>query len=150
MSEEDLNSVVEFTNRILELSGLNLRASLETREAEARIQVRGDDVSMLLGHNAELLDTLEYLGNRLHTKQTGEESRIVFDSGNYRARREKELQLMAEKAAERVRSSRVPFIFDAMNPHERRIIHLTLAQDSTVRTESQGSGENRKVTVYPA
>jgi spoIIIJ-associated protein len=149
MSEEDLNSVVEFTNRILELSGLNLRASLETREAEARIQVRGDDVSMLLGHNAELLDTLEYLGNRLHTKQTGEESRIVFDSGNYRARREKELQLMAEKAAERVRSSRVPFIFDAMNPHER-IIHLTLAQDSTVRTESQGSGENRKVTVYPA
>jgi spoIIIJ-associated protein len=150
MSEEDLNSVVEFTNRILELSGLDLRASLETREAEVRIQVRGDDVSMLLGHNAELLDTLEYLGNRLHTKQAGEESRIVFDSGNYRARREKELQLMAEKAAERVRSSRVPFIFDAMNPQERRIIHLTLAKDSTVRTESQGSGENRKVTVYPA
>ena len=37
-----------------------------------------------------------------------------------------------------------------MNPHERRIIHVTLAEDSTVRTESQGSGENRKVTVYPA
>ena len=62
--------------------------------------MRGNDVSVLLGHNAELLDALEYLGNRLHTKRSGEESRIVFDSGNYRGRREEELQLMAEKAAE--------------------------------------------------
>ena len=111
--------------------------------------MRGEDVALLLGHNAELLDALEYLGNRILARKSGDESKVVFDSGGYRARREKELRLMAEKAAERVRTSRIPFTFDPMTPNERRIVHLALADDSSVTTESQGTGENRKVTVRP-
>lgn len=57
---------------------------------------------------------------------------------------------MAEKAAEKVRVSRIPFTFDPMTPNERRIIHLMLASDDTITTESQGNGENRKVTIRPA
>ncbi|PYP84215.1 MAG: hypothetical protein DMF61_20790 [Blastocatellia bacterium AA13] len=81
---------------------------------------------------------------------SGLDSRIVVDSGSYRAGREKELQLMAVKAAERVRTSRIPFSFDPMTPNERRIVHLALSEDSTVRTESQGGGVDRKVTIFPA
>jgi spoIIIJ-associated protein len=83
-------------------------------------------------------------------RASGDEARLVFDSSGYRARREKELRLMAEKAAEKVRLSRIPFSFDPMTPNERRIIHLTLANDTSVTTESQGNGENRKVTIRPA
>jgi len=150
MTSDEVNSVVEFTNQVLRSSGLDLRASLEETGDGLRVQVRGSDIALLLGHNAELLDALEYLGNRLVTRSAGEETRIVFDSGSYRAQRERELRLMAEKAAERVRGSRIPFSFDPMNPNERRIIHLALAEDGTVKTESQGNGENRKVTIYPA
>ena len=150
MLEEHVNSVVEFINNILRSSGLHLKASPEQSGDEIKVQVRGNDVSLLLGHSAELLDALEYLGNRYLTHLAGEETKLVFDSHNYRAQREKELQLMAEKAAERVRTSRIPFSFDPMNPNERRIIHLALAEDATVKTESQGNGENRKVTIYPA
>jgi spoIIIJ-associated protein len=150
MSEEDVNLIVEFTNQILDSSGLDLEAGADQTEAGLKIQVRGDDVALLLGHNAELLDALEYLGNRVLARATGDEARVVFDSGGYRARREKELQLMAEKAAEKVRLSRIPFSFDPMTPNERRIIHLTLATDASVTTESQGNGENRKVTIRPA
>ena len=150
MSEEDVNLIVEFTNQILDSSGLDLSAGADQTEAGLKIQVRGDDVALLLGHNAELLDALEYLGNRVLARATGDEARVVFDSGGYRARREKELQLMAEKAAEKVRLSRIPFSFDPMTPNERRIIHLTLATDASVTTESQGNGENRKVTIRPA
>jgi spoIIIJ-associated protein len=57
--------------------------------------------------------------------------------------------MMAEKAAERVRTSHVPFSFDPMSPNERRIVHLALAGDDTVRTESLGDGIDRKVTIYP-
>jgi spoIIIJ-associated protein len=74
----------------------------------------------------------------------------VLDSGNYRARREKELRLMAEKAAERVRTTRIPFSFDPMSPNERRIVHLALGEDQSVKTESRGNGVDRKVTIYPA
>lgn len=150
MSEEDINLVVEFTNRVLGSSGLELKAGADHAEDGLKIQVRGDDVPLLLGHNAELLDALEYLGNRVLARASGEEARLVFDSGGYRARREKELRLMAEKAAEKVRVSRIPFNFDPMTPNERRIIHLALANDASVTTESQGNGENRKVTIRPA
>ncbi len=150
MSEEDVNLVVEFTNHVLGSSGLDLKAGADHTEDALKIQVRGDDVALLLGHNAELLDALEYLGNRVLARASGDEARLVFDSGGYRARREKELRLMAEKAAERVRLSRIPFSFDPMTPNERRIIHLALANDASVATESQGNGENRKVTILPA
>jgi spoIIIJ-associated protein len=49
-----------------------------------------------------------------------------------------------------VRQTRAPFTFDPMSPGERRIIHLALSTDASVRSESQGSGDHRKVTIYPA
>lgn len=149
MSQEDVNMVVDFTNRVLGSSGLDLEAFAESSGDGFEIQVRGEDVALLLGHNAELLDALEYIGNRILARKSGDESKVVFDSSGYRARREKELRLMAEKAAERVRTSRISFTFDPMTPNERRIVHLALADDSSVTTESQGNGENRKVTVRP-
>jgi spoIIIJ-associated protein len=149
MSEEDVSLVVDFTNQLLISAQLELEASAEHTDSGTKIQVRGGDVGLLLGHNAELLDALEYLANRVLSRSAGEESRVVFDSGGYRARREKELRLMAEKAAEKVKLSRIPFSFDPMTPNERRIIHLALAEDDSVTTESQGNGENRKVTVRP-
>jgi len=150
MSEEDTNLVVGFTNQVLGSSGLDLEAVADQADDSLKIQVRGEDVALLLGHNAELLDALEYLGNRVLARASGEEARLVFDSGGYRARREKELRLMAEKAAEKVRLSQIPFSFDPMTPNERRIIHLALANDGSVTTESQGNGENRKVTIRPS
>jgi len=149
MSEENVNLVVDFIDQILGSSGLDLKARASQTEDGVRIEVSGSDVALLLGRNAELLDALEYLGNRVLARSAGEETRLVFDSNGYRARREKELRLMAEKAAEKVRLSRIPFTFDPMTPNERRIIHLALAGDDAVTTESLGNGENRKVTIRP-
>lgn len=149
MSEESLNPVVDFVNQVLSFSGLDLEARAEPGDDGFSVEIRGDDVALLLGHNAELLDALEYLGNRILARSS-EDARLLFDSNGYRARREKELRLMAEKAAEKVRASRIPFSFDPMTPNERRIVHLALANDATVATESQGNGENRRVTIRPA
>ena len=57
--------------------------------------------------------------------------------------------MMAEIAAEKVRLSKVPFAFDPMSANERRIIHLALSDNTAIRTESSGTGENRKIVVYP-
>jgi len=149
MSDGDVNLVVDFTNELLASSGLDLKAGVDQGDDGTKVQVRGEDVALLLGHNAELLDALEYLGNRVLARTSGEDAKLIFDSAGYRGRREKELRLMAEKAAEKVRVSRIPFSFDPMTPNERRIIHLTLADDTSVTTESQGNGENRKVTIRP-
>jgi spoIIIJ-associated protein len=150
MSEDEVRKVVDFTNRILRLSGFDLKATAEPVDGGHRIDLHGADMPLLLGHNAELLEALEYLVTRLLIRESGDETQIAFDANNYRARREKELRLMAEKAAERVRATKISFSFDPMSPSERRILHLALATDSTVKTESQGAGENRKVVVHPA
>ena len=150
MSNDHQQNVLEFLNRVLDMSGLDLKASIEPAPEGLKIQVRGGDVSFLLGRNAELLEALEYLANRIFSPASGLDGRIVVDSGSYRAGREKELQLMAAKAAERVRTSRIPFSFDPMTPNERRIVHLALVDDASVRTESQGGGVDRKVTIFPA
>jgi spoIIIJ-associated protein len=150
MTPEDANTIVEFINQVVKESHLQLTATAESVENGFTVQVRGADVSVLLAHNAEVLDALEYLGNRLLSKNREEETHIVFDSGNYRARREKELQMMAEKAAEKVRLTKTPFAFDPMSSNERRIIHLALSAFNGVKTESRGNGENRKLIVFPA
>ena len=150
MSNDNQQDVLEFLNRVLERSSLDLEATPEPTQDGFKVQVRGGDVSFLLGRNAELLEALEYLVNRIFAPMSGLDSRIVVDSGSYRASREKELQLMAVKAAERVRTSRIPFSFDPMTPNERRIVHVALVDDASVRTESQGGGVDRKVTIFPA
>ena len=151
MTQDDANFIIDFTNELLKSSRLKLKADAETTQDESfKVQVRGEDVAILLGHNAEFLDALEYLGNRVLSKGREEETHIVFDSGNYRARREKELLLMAEKAAEKVRLTKIPFKFDPMSSNERRIIHVALANEAGVRTESKGNGDERRLVVFPA
>jgi spoIIIJ-associated protein len=143
-----------FVGRIIKAAGFDLSVEVDDlggdEPGSIRVTLSGSDRGLLLGRNAELLDALEYITNRTFGRQLSHDGKIAFDSGNYRALREQELKLMAEKAAERVRSSRTAFTFDAMSPSERRIIHLTLGDDRTVRTESVGDGTERKVKVFPA
>ena len=68
-------------------------------------------------------------------------------SASFRAMRETELRAMAHHAADRVRSTGLPFFFGPMNASERRIIHLTLADDSDLFTESIGEGNSRRLKV---
>jgi spoIIIJ-associated protein len=140
-----------FVERITETAGFDLEVEVdETGEEDSyRVVLNGPDRGLLLGRGAELLDAIEYVTNRAFGKQMHHDAKIVFDSGNYRALRERELQLMAQAAADRVRSSRASFTFEPMTPSERRIIHLALVEDASVRTESTGDGLDRKVKILP-
>jgi spoIIIJ-associated protein len=143
----------DFVERLNEAAGFEIDVTVEESNADSgdyRVVLSGPDRGLLLGRTAELLDAIEYVTNRAFGKQMRHDAKIVFDSGNYRHMREQELQLMAVKAAERVRSSRAAFTFDPMSPSERRIIHLALADEAGVRTESTGDGLERKVRIVPA
>jgi spoIIIJ-associated protein len=147
------DEIAAFVQKVVDAADFDLDVRVEQVGAEphdVRVVLAGPDRGLVLGRGAELLDALEYLTSRVFSKQIDHDGRIVFDSGNYRALREQELRLMAVKAAERVRGSRSPFLFEPMSPSERRIIHLALVDDTSVRTESVGNGADRKVKVVPA
>lgn len=151
MSDEMIaTNLDEFVSTVLDLTGLDLTAEVDFQPGAVMVNFAGEDVPLLLGRNGELLNALEYIANKVYGKQLPEETKIIFDSEGFRSMRERELQLMAKHAAERVRTSKRPFAFEPMSPSERRIVHMALAEQAGVRTESQGEGEDRKVTVFPA
>ena len=125
-------------------------ASRELENPEIVVEFKGKDQGLLLEHNAELLLALEHVSLRWLWLDPQFYGRIRFDSAGYRGIRIEELKLSARVAAGRVRETHAPFRFNAMSSRERRILHLVLKEEPDVRSESEGTGEDRCLVVYPA
>lgn len=154
MSEVDLSvlkpRVETFVSDLIDKSSLDLKVVVSDEDPEAiAVTFQGLDLPLLLGHNAELLDALQYVTRRAFATEVAVGLQIDFDAGGYRDSRRQELELMAQKAAERVRQTKVPFVFDPMNAQDRRIIHTILVDVDGIRTESEGDGQLRRVKVLP-
>jgi spoIIIJ-associated protein len=117
---------------------------------ELRVVLGGPDQDLLLERNGELLQAIEYLAVRWLRLDPRLYDHIQFDAADYRASRVEELKLSARIAARRVVETGQPFLFNPMPARERRIIHMVLAENPAVRSESQGEGEQRQVIVHPA
>jgi spoIIIJ-associated protein len=137
----------DFLNAIFDGSGLELRASVDTKESGCFLNIEGADASLLLNEGGELLEALQHILNQAFGRVLPKEERIVCDVENFRATREAELRAMARHAADRVRSTGIPFTFGPMNPNERRVIHLALATEEDLHTESVGEGTARRLKV---
>jgi spoIIIJ-associated protein len=101
----------------------------------------------LIGRRGETLRDLEYLTRLLVVQKTDQQSRFVVDVEGYRTRRERVLRELAKRMAERVEVSRQPITLEAMPPNERRIVHLALRDHPSVRTNSIGEGDHRRVMI---
>ncbi len=142
--------VEAFIGELIDKSSLDLRVEVQEIDAETiEVIFQGFDLALLLGHNAELLDALQYVTRRAFAGAVAAGYQIDFDAGGYREARRQELEMMAVKAAERVASTKVPFVFDPMNAQDRRIIHTALVDIPGIRTESEGDGQMRRVRVLP-
>lgn len=143
--------IEHFVRDLVDKSSLDLKVEVsETEPGNVEVSFQGFDLPLLLGHNAELLDALQYVARRAFADAVAAGVQIDFDASGYRDARRKELELMAQKAAERVRVTKVPFVFDPMNAQDRRIIHTALVDFHGIRTESEGEGQMRRVKVLPA
>jgi spoIIIJ-associated protein len=117
---------------------------------DVHVKFSGPDVDLLLSNRAELLLSLEHLTMEMLRMPSEDHSRLSFDANDYRLLRIEELRMSAAAAADKVKHSGVPFRFNPMNSRERRVIHLALRNETTLRSESGGMGPTRHVVVYPA
>lgn len=144
-------NVEQFVEDLIDRSSLDLKVEVSEPEPDnIEVSFQGFDLPLLLGHNAELLDALQYLARRAFAGAVASGIQIDFDANGYRDARKEELQLMAQKAAERVKASKVPFVFDPMSAQDRRAIHTALVDIEGIRTESEGDGQMRRVKVLPS
>ena len=114
---------------------------------KAVIDLSGDDLGLLIGRRGDTLVSLQYLVNLIVTRQVEGSTGITIDIEHYRHRREEQIVSLARRMAERVREVGTPITLEPMAPAERRIIHVTLADDPEIATNSIGEGESRKVVI---
>ena len=148
---EGLRDKIEgFVKDLIDRSSLDLRVEVNEPEPNSiEVLFKGFDLPLLLSHNAELLDAMQYIARRVFADAVAAGVQIDFDANGYRDARKQELELMAQKAAEKVKATKVPFVFDPMNAQDRRIIHTALVDVQGIRTESEGDGQMRRVKVLP-
>jgi spoIIIJ-associated protein len=92
---------------------------------------------------------LQFLVSLMVNRKTDEQVRVMVDVESYRARREKAIRDMALRVADKVISTGRSIALEPMSPSERRVVHMALADNPRVSTESIGSGNSRKVTIIP-
>lgn len=110
------------------------------------VDLSGGDRELLVQNRAEVLEVFQYLLNRIFGSGT---RRVVVDCEGYRGRKEAELREIALRVSERVRRTGEEEELGLMNPYERRIVHLAVAEAEGVRTESEGDGLMKRVVIFP-
>src|SRR5205807_4701560 len=143
----DVPEIQELINSILERAGFELRATATESEVGCLVSMEGPDSGLLLNQGGELLDALQQILNQALGRRLPKGHRIVCDANNYRAAREAELRAMANHAAQQVRATSSAFVFGPMDPSERRVIHLSLADEEDLATESIGDGNARRLRI---
>ena len=145
----NLLAKMKFKTRIIEREPADLNGYDEQDEPTVVLDIRGDELTPLIGRRGETLDGLQYLTRLLVAKELQHYLHIVLDVEGYKAHRAQTLTQLAQRMAERVASTHKPAALEPMPANERRLIHLALRDHPQVRTESVGVGENRKVTIIP-
>ncbi len=143
----------EFLQGLMDRMGLkaNVEGRIDEGEQEMSfyLNITGEDLGVLIGRRAETLDALQYLTRLVVNQQTHRWYHIEVDVENYKQRREKSLQRLAQTMADRAVSEGHTIVLEPMPPRERRLIHLALRDREDVYTESIGEGDARKVTIIP-
>ena len=148
LGDEDLFKAVRIMRELFERMGLDVVISTG-QAGEKLINVSGPDSGLVVGKKGQTLDSLHFILNRILHRTTGKRGFIDIDVEGYRSRREKAIKAQARDMAEQARSDGVVLDFDPMSPRERRLVHIALADEPGVRTESRGDGDRRYVQVLP-
>jgi spoIIIJ-associated protein len=135
---------------MLNLMGLGGTVEIASVGETSRLNVRGDDLSALIGRRGEKLASLQHIVNLIVGRREGQHHRIAVDVENYRGRREEQLRDVADRAAKRVIQTGKILQLEAMPAVERRIVHMALLENPRVRTQSVGVEPSRRIVVLPA
>src|SRR3954469_14123629 len=134
---------------ILDRMGIEAEVSAFDDGDRIILDAHGAESGLIIGKKGATLDALQYVINRIISKKPNDGPGIVVDAEGYRGRREDSLTDLANRLAEKAMKSGRPVPVEPMNPHDRRIIHVTLKEHSGVTTESEGEGMFRRVVIYP-
>lgn len=150
-----LDHTESVVSKMLHLLKLEAQVSANYGAAERdgrrniHVDIRGNDLSVLIGRRSETLSAFQYVASLIVGKQTEQFIQLIVDVEGYRDRREKQLIQMAKRMADQVTKSGRRQTLEPMPSSERRVIHIALRDHPAVKTESTGEEPYRKVVILP-
>jgi len=153
--EEVLNKTEQVVSELLHKMKVTAQVSAHYGDIDEEgrqpifVDIRGNDLGILIGRKAEILNALQYIVNLILGKQLERWVQVIVDVEGYRSRRERQLRQMASRMAEQAIKTGKRQILEPMTASERRIVHLELRNHPEVITQSIGEDPTRKVTISP-
>lgn len=142
------NEVRTFVEDVVAAMGLDVEVHVsDLEDGSVLVDVKGEDGETLLRRKGEGLDALQHLVNTAYRREVGREQRIVIDAMGFRKSKDIELQQMTRFLVEKVKTSGLPQELGPLNSYARRIVHLEVARDPEVCSESQGDGQMKHVII---
>jgi spoIIIJ-associated protein len=139
--------IAEFVQNVVNAMGVTLTATIEETPEATRIDLQGEDGGVLVRRGGEGLQALQHIVATTFRRQLGEDNRIVIDCNGFRRDKDAELKTMARLLREKARTSGMPQEMGPLNPYERRIVHLAIADDPGATSESIGDAFMKTVII---
>jgi len=139
----------DFLQEVLKTMGMEVEIGViyDPVEKAMDIDLKGDDMGILIGKRGQTLDSLQYLTSLVVNKYSEEYVRVKLDIENYRERRKETLETLAKNISYKVKRTKRAVALEPMNPYERRVIHSALQGDRFVLTRSEGEEPFRHVVI---
>jgi spoIIIJ-associated protein len=144
----DLDSqVIDFVTQVTGAMGLDLDVAVEETPDHVRLDLSGEGADALLRRKGEVLDALQVILNTAFRRDTRGDRHYVVDALGFRKGKDAELRQMAQFLMDKVRASGEPQEIGPLNPYARRIVHLTVAEDTALTSESSGDAFLKTVVI---
>jgi spoIIIJ-associated protein len=147
MSADLDTQVVDFVREVVGAMGLDLSVEIEETPDNVRLNMTGDGAETLLRRKGEVLDALQVVVNTVFRRDARGDRHYVVDALEFRKGKDVELRQMVQSLMDKVRTSGAPQEMGPLNPYARRIVHLAVAEDETLTSESIGDAFLKTVVI---
>ena len=141
------HEALRFLKEVIKEMGLDLDITAKKGENSLYLDIQGKDSGTIIGKRGQTLDAIQYLTSLVANKESEVYTRVVVDAENYRAKREKTLEALANRLANKVVKTKRSVKLEPMNPYERKVIHAALHDHPKVVTRSEGQDPYRRVVI---
>ena len=147
--EQEEHVAKTFLQDVAKEMGLKVNVKVSSNKDNVYVDIDGEDSGTIIGKRGSTLDALQYLTSLVVNKDQNNYIRVVIDAENYREKREKTLEKLAFRLADKALRSGRSVRLEPMNPYERKVIHTALQQRKGVTTRSEGEEPYRRVIIEP-
>jgi spoIIIJ-associated protein len=149
VTQESIDLGLETLQRMADLITEGATVEAETNRDHLTLKITGGNAGILIGRKGQTLDAMQFLTDKIINRKSEARVRVKVDVEGYIETRKSNLKHLAVKMAEKAKKTGKPATINQMSAQDRRIVHLTLKDDTRVRTQSMGDGYYRRLVIFP-